>query len=138
ATGPRCATSPARCRRAARTARSGICWRSPRAGSSASSRSILVGWAERSEAHQFHDARAGLMGFAALSPSYVHSRLSSPGEARLRDRVGLIELGKMAGAGDRLDLGLAGNPVREFIGVAARHDAVLFAPEEQRRRLDQR
>src|SRR4051794_20519856 len=77
-----------------------------------------------------------LMGFAALSPSYVRLSLGSPGEDRLGDGVGLVELGEVAGAGDRANLGFAGDAAGEPLGIAARHDAVLLAPEEQCRRFD--
>src|ERR1700720_563275 len=79
-----------------------------------------------------------MAGCAALPPPYeAQPRSAGPGEDRLGDRVGLIEFREMAGAGDRLHLGLAGDAVREFISVAARHDAVLFTPEEEGRRFDQ-
>ena len=78
------------------------------------------------------------MGFAALSPSYVGLSLGSPLQDRLCDCVGLVELGEMAGAGDDLDLGPAGDRAGDAAGVGARHHAVLFAPQQQRRRGDQR
>src|SRR5260370_42477978 len=64
--------------------------------------------------------------------------LTRPGQYRGGDLVGLVELGEVPGAGDDPDLALAGNAAGETVGVAARHDAVLLAPQQQRRRADQR
>src|SRR5215510_16515541 len=44
----------------------------------------------------------------------------------------------MAGAGYRGDLGTADNRRSEAIGVAARHDAILLAPDKEGRRSNQR
>src|SRR5437588_3235942 len=54
------------------------------------------------------------------------------------DLVGFVELREVTGAGDRGDFGLAGDRSGEAVGVAARHDAVLLAPDQQGRRSDQR
>src|SRR5260221_1223882 len=91
------------------------------------------GWGRRSP--PFVSACTEVAGCAALHPPY--RLLPRPAENFRGDGVGLVELGEMAGAGDRADLGLAGDAAGEPVGVAARHDAILLAPEQQCRRLDQ-
>src|SRR5262245_1303321 len=84
-------------------------------------------------------SRATLRTCITHPPRFVSGGPSSRGPAQDRrgDLVGLVELGEMAGAGDRGDLGAAGNRGRKPVGVAARHDAVLFAPDQQGWRRDQ-
>src|SRR6478736_28592 len=55
------------------------------------------------------------------------------GQDALADLDGLLELGEMTGVVDQRDLGVA-DLGRELVGVDARHEAVLLAPHEQRRR----
>src|SRR4051794_25142057 len=70
--------------------------------------------------------------------AYQFKGSARPLQDRGGDGVWLIELGEVAGTGDDPDLGLAGDALREFVCVAARHDPVLLAPQQQRRCRDQR
>ena len=50
---------------------------------------------------------------------------------------GLVEFGEMPGAGDHLCLRPPGNSLGDTFGIAARHDAIVLTPDQQRRRADQ-
>src|SRR2546422_9066937 len=52
-----------------------------------------------------------------------------------RDHVGALEVRHVAGAVDRLHA-RAGDPPGELVGVDRRHEAVLLAPDQERRRGD--
>src|SRR5262249_40657875 len=60
------------------------------------------------------------------------------GQHRPGHRLGLVEIGEMAGASDGLRVALAIDAGDELLRVARRQDAVGVAPQHQGRRLDQR
>src|SRR5271169_3782686 len=69
---------------------------------------------------------------------YQKELSGGPAQDRGGDLVGSVELGEMAGARNRHNFGPAGERRGEAAGVAARHDPVLFAPDQQGRGGNQR
>src|SRR5881397_3491583 len=95
----------------------------------------MAGWLRRSTASRGWCWWAWRCAWCSPSASRRSSLLAQEFAHRARHRRGLLEMRSVAGIGDRLYAGVR-EPPHEFIGVDGRHQTVLLAPDDQRRRLD--